>query len=130
MHSARNPFTPDVFGLPPDPLTALDLVLAAGLTAGGVGHTLLTPVIYRHESALNRAWFAGSGLALAFLGMLNIARVQSGDATARGMSRAANPAGTMFLGVAAAHGAGKLSLLGMAISAGLTALAMRKNPSR
>ncbi|MBX0328000.1 hypothetical protein K2Z83_09965 [Oscillochloris sp. ZM17-4] len=130
MHSARNPFTPDVFGLPSDPLMALDLILAAGLTAGGVGHTLLTPVIYRRESALNQGWFAGSGLALAFLGMLNIIRVRGDDATARAMSRAANPAGTLFLGVVAARGAGPLSFAALALSAALTALSMRGQPAR
>jgi hypothetical protein len=125
MHSARNPFSPDVFGLPSDPLTVLDLALAAGLTAGGFGHALLAPIFYRHETALNRTWFAGSGLALAFLGMLNIARALGGGTATRRLSQAANPAGTFFLGVAAARGAGLPTVAALALSAGLTGLAMR-----
>ncbi len=124
MHSARSPFTPDVFGLPSDPLDLLDLALTAGLTAGGVGHVLLTPVFYRHESAQNRAWFAGAGLAMVFQGLLNIARLR-GDASATGLSRAANPAGTLLLAAAAASGASRISIAGAGISAALTAIAMR-----
>jgi hypothetical protein len=125
MHSARNPFTPDVFGLPSDPLTALDLTLAAALTAGGVVHVMLAPFSYRSESALNRVWFAGSGLALTFLGMINIARVQ-GDVTARELSKAANPAGTVFLGLALAQTHQAQTFAALTLSAGLTALALRR----
>jgi hypothetical protein len=128
MHSARNPFSLEVFGWPSDSFTALDLALAAALTAGGVGHILLTPIYYRGKSAQDQVWFAGSGLALAFLGMLNIARVR-GDATARGLSQLANPAGTLFLGAAAAQMREPQTIVGLAISAGLTALAMREAPS-
>jgi hypothetical protein len=124
MHSARNPFTPDVFGLPSDPLTALDLILAAAFTAGGVGHVLLTPILYRKEHALNQVWFAGSGLALAFLGMLNIARVQ-GDAHVRGLCTAANPAGTVFLSVAMAQAPSPQLGAALLVSTALTALAAR-----
>lgn len=125
MHSARNPFTPDVFGLPTEPLELLDLALAAGVAAGGVGHTLLTPLMYGHESGLNRAWFAGSGLALAFLGMLNIARIRGDDPLTRAMSRAANPAGALLLGVAAARGASPLARLGALLCLALTLVALR-----
>jgi hypothetical protein len=128
MHSARNPFTPDVFGLPSNPLTALDLALAAALTAAGVGHVILAPLSYRNKSALERLWFAGSGMALAFLGMLNIARVR-GEATARGFSRVANPAGTVFLAAAAAQLREPQTFAALAISTGLTVLAVRPNPA-
>jgi hypothetical protein len=124
MHSARNPFTLDVFGLPADPLTALDLVLSAALTAGGVGHILLTPVFYPDETALNQVWFAGSGLGLAVLGLLNIARVR-GDTHARGFSKLANPAGTVFLGVAATQSRSSQTLAGLILSTALTALSLR-----
>jgi hypothetical protein len=125
MHSARNPFTPDVFGLPAEPLALIDLALASALTAAGVGHVLLTPVFYRHESALNQIWFAGSGLGLAFLGMLNLARTR-GDATARKLSKAANPAGAIFLGVVAARLRDPQTFGALAVTLGLTALALRE----
>ncbi|NTU84533.1 MAG: hypothetical protein HGA45_35085 [Chloroflexales bacterium] len=125
MHSARNPFSLEVF-VSPERLTALDVALATALTAAGVGHILLTPVYYRHESPLNQAWFAGSGLALAFLGMLNLARVQSDDATVRGLSKLANPAGTVFLAIVAARLREPQTLAALAVNAGLTALALRK----
>jgi hypothetical protein len=128
MHSARNPFSLEVFGWPSDSYTALDLALAAALTAGGVGHVLLTPLYYRDKGALEQMWFAGSGLGLAFLGMLNIARVR-GDATARGLSKLANPAGTMFLSIVATQLREPQTVAALAISAGLTALAMREPPS-
>ncbi len=127
MHSARSPFSPDVFGLPSEPIALLDLALSAGLVAGGVGHTLLTPVIYGHESGLNRAWFAGAGLALAYMGMLNIARAQGGGRLARSLSRAANPAGAAFMGLAAARGGGPIAALGCALCAAQTAVAMRRH---
>ena len=130
MHSARNPFTLDIFGLPSDPLTALDLVLAATLTAAGIGHVMLTPLFYRHESALNQVWFAGSGLGLTFLGMLNLARVRSGDATARGLSRVANPAGALFLAVVAARLRDPQTFAALALSLGLTGLALRPSKAK
>lgn len=129
MHSARNPFTPDVFGLPSDPLVALDLVLAAALTAAGAGHVLLTPWYCGKESPLNQAWFAGSGLALSYLGMLNLVRVRDGDATARGLCKLANPAGVIFLGVVAARLRAPQTFAALALSAGLTALALRGLPT-
>lgn len=125
MHSARNPFTPDVFGLPTEPLALLDLGLTAALTTMGVGHILLTPVYYRHESGLNQTWFAGTGLGLAFLGMLNLARTR-GDATARGLSKVANPAGLLFLAVLAARLRAPQTFVALAITLGLTALALRE----
>ncbi|MEI7768400.1 MAG: hypothetical protein WCI67_00350 [Chloroflexales bacterium] len=127
MHSARNPFSLEVFGWPSDSYTALDLALAAALTAGGIGHILLTPLYYRDKGTLDQIWFAGSGLGLAFLGMLNIARVR-GDVTARGLSKLANPAGTMFLCTVATKLREPQTVVALAISAGLTALAMREPP--
>ncbi|MEI8167745.1 MAG: hypothetical protein WCG26_15295 [Chloroflexales bacterium] len=126
MHSARNPFTLDVFGLPSDPLTALDLVLAGALTLGGAGHVLLAPIAYRHESAQNQLWFAGSGLALMFLGMLNLARVRGDDAETRRLSKVANPAGAVFLLLLAARLRERQTVAALALSVGLTALALRK----
>ena len=44
----------------------------------GVGHTLLTPMFFSQFSA-DALWFAGTGLALVFLGFFNLAaaRVQA-----------------------------------------------------
>ncbi|MEI7645158.1 MAG: hypothetical protein WCJ55_12855 [Chloroflexales bacterium] len=129
MHSARNPFSLEVFGWPSDSFTALDLALATTLAAGGVGHILFTPIYYRDKDAMNQVWFAGSGLALVFLGMLNIARVR-GDATARGFSKAANPAGALFLGALAAQLREPQTFVALAISAALTVLALREPPAQ
>jgi hypothetical protein len=128
MHSARNPFTPDVFGLPSDPLTALDLALAAALTAGGVVYVLLTPISYRGKGALEQVLFAGAGMALAFLGTLNIARVR-GEPTAQVLSKVANPSGTVFLVALAAQLRQPQTFAALALSTGLTALAMREKPA-
>ncbi len=125
MHSARNPFTPDVFGLPNEPLALLDLGLATTLSVAGAVHVLLTPRFARNESPLNQTWFAGSGLALLFLGMLNLARVR-GDSTARKLSQAANPIGATFLAVVTARLRHPQSCAALALTSGLTALALRK----
>jgi len=124
MHSARNPFTLDVFGLPAEPLAALDTILSLAMTAGGIGHVLITPFYYRRESGLNQAWFAGSGLALTFMGMLNIARLR-GDATAGVFSKLANPAGAALLALAATQNREPQTIAGCALAAALAALAMR-----
>ncbi|NTW02575.1 MAG: hypothetical protein HGA19_15065 [Oscillochloris sp.] len=125
MHSARNPFTPDIFGLPSEPLAILDIALTAVITAGGIGHVFITPFYYRNESGINQAWFAGSGLALTFLGMLNIARIR-GDVTARLFSKLANPAGSLFLAAAAAQNRELQTIAACAVSTGLSAIAMRE----
>lgn len=130
MHSARNPFTLDVFGLPADPIVAADLALAAALTAAGVGHMLLTPFYYRRESPINQAWFAGSGLALSAIGMLNLVRVRGDDATARALSKVANPAAAIFLSVVAARLREPQTFAGLALSLGLTAMAMRRREAQ
>lgn len=125
MHSARNPFSLDVF-FAEEQIEALDTALATALSVMGAGHILLAPIYYRHESAQNQAWFAGSGLALALLGMLNLARVRGDDATVRAMSKVANPAGTIFLATVAAILREPQTFAALAVSAGLTALALRK----
>ncbi|WP_129632310.1 hypothetical protein [Candidatus Oscillochloris fontis] len=125
MHSARSPFTLEMLGMPNDPLTALDLALSTAICVGGVGHVALTPFYYGHEQGINQAWFAGSGLALTFMGMLNILRLR-GDATAGVMSRVANLAGTSFLGFAALQNREAQTVAGFALAATLSALAMRK----
>ncbi|NTV63639.1 MAG: hypothetical protein HGA65_08900 [Oscillochloris sp.] len=125
MHSARNPFSPDAFGLPSDPLTLLDMALTAAITVGGIGHVLITPLYYRHESGLNQAWFAGSGLALTFMGMLNIARLR-GEATSEVFSKLANPAGALFLAVAASQNRAPQTIAASLLTTALAGLALRQ----
>ncbi len=57
----------------------------------GVVHTALTPVFYGRFS-LNALWFAGSGLAMLFVGFLNITLSRAGgrDRVARMLCYAAN----------------------------------------
>ncbi|EFO81118.1 hypothetical protein OSCT_1041 [Oscillochloris trichoides DG-6] len=125
MHSARSPFTLELLGMPNDPITALDLALSTALSVGGLGHVALTPFYYGHETGINQAWFAGSGLALTLVGMLNILRLR-GDATAGVMSKAANLGATSFLGFAALQNREAQTIAGFALAATLTTLAMRK----
>lgn len=42
----------------------------------GVGHTIMTPVFY-HQLTLDALWFAGTGLALIFLGILNVFAIKT-----------------------------------------------------
>lgn len=125
MHSARSPFSPDVFGLPSEPLDQVDLLLTLGITLGGVGHVFLTPFYYRHESGLNQAWFAGSGLALAAVGMLNLSRIR-GEPTAALASKVLTPATALCLGVAAWQNREFQTVAGTGLAALLAALALRK----
>ncbi len=118
-------FNLEMLGMPDDPLTAFDLALTTAMSVGGVGHVAITPFFYGHESGINRAWFAGSGLSLTFMGMLNILRLR-GDATARVMSRVANVAGACFLGYAALQNREAQTVAGFALATTLCAVSMRK----
>src|SRR5215212_8376786 len=53
-------------------LRTLHKISSVLLIALGAVHTALTPVFYGRFS-LNALWFAGSGLAMLFVGFLNIA---------------------------------------------------------
>jgi hypothetical protein len=55
----------------------LDHVLAWTIFALGVVHCLVTFVAYKAFS-LAAVWFFGTGLALLFLGMLNLLRIRHG----------------------------------------------------
>jgi MFS-type transporter involved in bile tolerance (Atg22 family) len=61
------------------------------LVALGVVHTALTPVFYGRLSP-GAMWFAGSGLAMIFVGFLNVAlgRVVGRDTVVRALCYAAN----------------------------------------
>lgn len=52
-------------------LKTLHKISSLLLVALGVVHTALTPVFYENFSH-NALWFAGSGLAMIFVGLLNI----------------------------------------------------------
>jgi hypothetical protein len=57
-------------------LKRVDLILAGLLVALGVLHTVLTPVFHALYS-LQSLWFAGTGLALLFLGLLQWLRISN-----------------------------------------------------
>jgi hypothetical protein len=66
------------------------------LVALGTGHTLLTPVFYPGFSA-DALWFAGTGLSLLFLGVLNIVAERLPDRGLHNLCVVANLIGTTFL---------------------------------
>ncbi len=55
----------------------------------GIVHTALTPLFYRHLTT-DALWFAGTGLALVFLGLLNIASERAWKAWMLNICIAAN----------------------------------------
>jgi hypothetical protein len=57
----------------------LDPVCAWIILALGVVHVCVTPFVYSHFSQ-SAVWFAGSGLAGIFAGMLNLLRIRHGNA--------------------------------------------------
>ncbi len=67
------------------------------LVALGVVHTSLTPMFYGRLSP-GAMWFAGSGLAMIFVGFLNVAlrRGAGGDRLARALCYSANLVTTVF----------------------------------
>jgi MFS-type transporter involved in bile tolerance (Atg22 family) len=80
-----------------DVLNTLHKISSVLLVALGVVHTTLTPVFYGRFS-LNALWFAGSGLAMVFLGFLNIAlgRAAGRDRIVRTLCHVANLVTTVF----------------------------------
>lgn len=72
-------------------MRTLHRICAILLIALGVVHTALTPVFYGRLSP-GAMWFAGSGLAMIFVGFLNVAfgRVVGRDAVIRALCYAAN----------------------------------------
>jgi hydrogenase-4 membrane subunit HyfE len=59
-----------------DLMKIFHLIAACLIAILGVIHTAMTPVFY-HAFTLDAIWFAGTGLALVFLGLLNIAANKS-----------------------------------------------------
>lgn len=66
------------------------------LVALGTGHTLLTPVFYLNFSA-DALWFAGTGLSLLLLGVINIIAMRLQDRALGNICVAANLIGVVFL---------------------------------
>ena len=77
----------------------LHLVAAHGLIALGVIHTLVAACA--GELSTNAVWFAGAGMALVFLGMLNLAAEEAASARVWMLCRIATVAGVGFGGAAA-----------------------------
>lgn len=66
------------------------------LVALGTGHTLLTPIFYSRYSA-EALWFAGTGLSLIFLGLLNIITERVSDRSLGKLCIGANLIGAVFI---------------------------------
>lgn len=124
MHSL-NPLGPTGQRWTPTPLMALDAAAATALAGLGVGHTLLTPFFARRQPRLQQLWFAGSGLALVFLGLLNLARTWTDDRTVRRLCQLANPLGTLYLGLLVRDLPEPQAYAALGLSAALTGLSLR-----
>lgn len=79
-----------------------DAVAAYGLLAAGITHTALTFVFHPDGGEL-ALWFAGAGLALVTLGLLNLARRAAPYARVRQLSAAGNVAGVAYMLIVAAR---------------------------
>ncbi len=69
--------------------------ITAYLLSLGVIHTALTPLFYDRFSP-DALWFAGTGLALVFLGLLNLVAERIWQAWAINICIAANVAGCIY----------------------------------
>jgi hypothetical protein len=56
--------------------TKIDYTFTVLLIILGIFHTSFTPVFYKIFD-LNALWFAGTGLAFVFLGLINVSRLQT-----------------------------------------------------
>lgn len=56
--------------------TKIDYTFTVLLIVLGICHTSFTPLFYKIFD-LNALWFAGTGLAFVFLGIINVSRLQS-----------------------------------------------------
>ena len=120
-----NPLAPVAQRWTPTPLVALDAACATALAGLGVGHTLLTPFFARRQPRLQQLWFAGAGLALVFLGLLNLARTWTDDRTVRQLCQAANPLGTLYLALLVRDLPEPQAYAALGLSAALTGLSAR-----
>jgi hypothetical protein len=122
---SRNSLVPAAQRCIPTPLVALDAACATTLAGLGVGHTLLTPFFARRQPRLQQLWFAGSGLALVLLGLLNLARTRAGDPTVRRLCQLANPVGTLYLALLVRDLPEPPAYAALGLSAALTGLSLR-----
>lgn len=86
-------------------MNKIDKVSVVALTLLGLMQTLFTPFLYDSMLMQEAVWFFGSGLALTFLGFLNLARRQSPqNKPILALSAIANTIGVIFImGVVAVH---------------------------
>ncbi|HEU5098653.1 MAG TPA: hypothetical protein VFU22_06530 [Roseiflexaceae bacterium] len=73
-----------------------DAVASYGLLAAGITHTALT-FLFHPEGGEVALWFAGSGLALITLGLLNLARRAGSYPRVRQLSAAGNLVGVAYM---------------------------------
>jgi hypothetical protein len=94
----------------------------------GTGHTLLTPTFYPGFSA-DALWFAGTGLALLLLGMLNIATIKNPIPTLLNLCVVANLMGVIYLALVTLAIPEIQAFIALLAAFGLvvSALAFRKN---
>lgn len=76
-------------------LSRIDSILISIVLLLGVAHTAFTPVFYKSFS-LDAIWFAGTGLAFVFLGLLHISRRTSTSSLAVVVSCFASVVATIF----------------------------------
>lgn len=74
----------------------IDIIASYGLVAAGMIHTALTPVA-KSAGGEEALWFAGTGIALGALGLLNIARHEAPNTRVRQLSAAANLASIPYM---------------------------------
>ena len=77
-------------------LDRADAVASYGLVVAGIIHTALTPLFYP-AGGEDPLWFAGSGLALIMLGLLNLARRAAPYPRVRQLSAAGNLVGVVYM---------------------------------
>src|SRR5689334_3556950 len=73
-----------------------DAVASYGLVVAGLAHTALT-IVFHPNGGEVALWFAGAGLALITLGLLNLARRAAPNSRARQLSAAGNMAGIAYM---------------------------------
>ncbi len=67
----------------------IDYIAIALILLLGLLHTIMTPVFYKAFD-LSAIWFAGTGLAFVFLGVINIARVKTPEILIKRLCLAVN----------------------------------------
>ena len=76
-------------------MTTVHKVSAYALLALGILHTALTPLFYQ-QFDVDTLWFAGTGLGLIFLALLNLVALRSPIRIVRSICLAANLIGLVY----------------------------------